>query len=89
MIEGLYKKLFATIIFRVHAWLEIFFQAKIEMSEFIVQGWEPFHKAFFQWQMTKISDKSADNQSEARISAYNKDCHLSLMTSFVKQGPDW
>ena len=47
--------------------------------------WSPFHKAFFQWQMTKISDKSADNQSEARISvAYNKNCHLSLMTSFVK-----
>ena len=35
--------------------------------------------------MTKISDKSADNQSEARISvAYNKNCHSSLMTSFVK-----
>ena len=39
--------------------------------------------------MTKISDKSADNQSEARISvAYNKYCHLSLMTSFVKCPPD-
>ena len=39
--------------------------------------------------MTTISDKSADNQSEARISlAYNKNCHLSLMTSFVKWGPD-
>ena len=40
--------------------------------------------------MTKIIDKSADNQSEARISvpvAYNKDCHLSLMKSFVKQAP--
>ena len=48
-----------------------------------------FHKAFFQWQMTKISDKSADNQSEARISvAYNKNCHLSLMTSFVKPPPE-
>ena len=36
----------------------------------------------------KCSAKSADNQSEARISvAYNKDCHLSLMTSFVKRGP--
>ena len=45
----------------------------------------PFHKAYFQWQITKISDKSADNQSETRISvAYNKNCHLSLMTSFVK-----
>ena len=34
--------------------------------------WEQVHKAFFQWQMTKISDKSADNQSEASISlAYN------------------
>ena len=44
-----------------------------------------FTKPFFQWQMTKFSDKSADNQSEARISvAYNKNCHLSLMTSFVK-----
>ena len=29
---------------------------------------DQFHKVFFQWQMTKISDKSADNQSEARIS---------------------
>ena len=49
--------------------------------------WDPFHKAFFQWQMTKISNKSADNQSEIRISlAYNKICHLSLMTSFVKRG---
>ena len=27
-----------------------------------------FHKAFFQLHMTKISDKSADNQSEAMIS---------------------
>ena len=36
----------------------------------------------------KISDKSADNQSEARISvAYNKNCHLSPMTSFVKHPP--
>ena len=34
---------------------------------------DPFHKAFFQWQMTKISDKSADNQSQANISvAYTK-----------------
>ena len=48
----------------------------------------PFHKAFFQWHMTKISYKSADNQSEARISvAYNRNCHLSLMTSFVKSSP--
>ena len=39
--------------------------------------------------MTKVIDKSADNQSEARISvAYNKNCHLSLMTSFVKRPPD-
>ena len=39
--------------------------------------------------MTKTSDKSADTQSEARISvAYNKNCHLSLMTSFVKRPPD-
>ena len=38
--------------------------------------------------MTKISDKSADNQSEARISvAYNKVCYMSLMTSFVKRHP--
>ena len=49
---------------------------------------DTFHKAFFQWQMTKVSDKSADNQSEARISvAYNKDCHMSLMISFVKRAP--
>ena len=35
--------------------------------------------------MTKTSDKSADSQSETRISvAYNKNCHLSLMTSLVK-----
>ena len=35
--------------------------------------------------MTKISEKSADNLSEPRISvAYNKNCHLSLITSFVK-----
>ena len=33
--------------------------------------------------------KSSDNQSEARISvAYNRNCHLSLMTSFVKHPPD-
>ena len=32
-----------------------------------------FHKAFFQWQMTEISDNSVDNQSVARISvAYKK-----------------
>ena len=40
--------------------------------------WDNFHKAFFQRQMTKISEKSADNQSEARITvAYNKTviCH--------------
>ena len=38
--------------------------------------------------MTNISDKSANNQSEARISvAYTKNCHLSLMTSVVKRGP--
>ena len=37
----------------------------------------------------KINDKSGDNQSEARISvAYNKDCHLSPMTSFVKRVPE-
>ena len=54
----------------------------------IERPWRVFHKAFFQWQMTKISDKSADNQSEARISvAYNKNCHLSLMTSFMKHPP--
>ena len=36
--------------------------------------------------MTKFSDISANDQSEARISvAYNKNCHLSLMTSFVKR----
>ena len=36
--------------------------------------------------MTKISDISADNQSEARISvAFNKNCHLSLITNFVKK----
>ena len=35
--------------------------------------------------MTKISDKSADDQSEARISvAHKKNCHLSLISSFVK-----
>ena len=39
--------------------------------------------------MTKISNKSTDNQSEAMISlANNKICHLSPMTSFVKWGPD-
>ena len=50
-------------------------------------SWRAFHKAFFEWQMTQISDNSADNQSEARISiAYMKqNCHLSLMTSFVKR----
>ena len=38
--------------------------------------------------MTKNSDKSADDQSEARISvAYNKNCHLLLMTSLVKHPP--
>ena len=38
--------------------------------------------------MTKISDKSADNQSEARISvAYNKNFHLAMMTIFVKHPP--
>ena len=48
-----------------------------------------FTKSFFQWQMTQISDKPTDNQSEARISvAYNKNCHLPLMKSFVKRPPD-
>ena len=38
--------------------------------------------------MTNISDKSAYNQSEARISvAYNNNGHLSLMISFVKRPP--
>ena len=32
---------------------------------------------FFRWQMTKLGDKSADNQSEARISrACNKNCQF-------------
>ena len=52
------------------------------------QFWAQFHKAFFQWQMTKISDESVDNQSEARISvACNKNCHLSLMTRFCETPP--
>lgn len=35
----------------------------------------------FQWQMTKIRDKSADNQW-ARISvAYNKNCHLPIVNN--------
>ena len=39
----------------------------------IGETWVQPHKAFFQWQITKISYKSADNQSEARISvAYYK-----------------
>ena len=38
--------------------------------------------------MTKNSDNSANNQSEAKISlAYNRNCHLSLMTRFVKRPP--
>ena len=38
--------------------------------------------------MAKISDKSDDNQSEARISvAYNTNCHLSLMKICVKHPP--
>ena len=49
-----------------------------------------FTKPFFndKWR-GKNSDKSADNQSEARISLanYNKNCHLSLMTSFVNWVP--
>ena len=50
--------------------------------------WATFHKAFFQWQVTKISDKSADNQSEARISvAYNLNCHLSLTDKFCETPP--
>ena len=48
----------------------------------------PVSQSLFQWRMTQISDKSADNQSEASVSvAYNKYCHLSLMTSFVKRAP--
>ena len=51
--------------------------------------WGLFHKAIFQWQMTKISDKFADNQSNAMISVdYNSDCNLFLITSFVKKVPD-
>ena len=46
-----------------------------------------FTKPFFNDQLTKIIDKSADNQLDARIPvAYNKNCHVSLMTSFVKWG---
>ena len=46
-------------------------------------------QSLFSMTMTKICDKSANNQSEARISvAYNKDCHLSLMTSFGKRAPE-
>ena len=38
--------------------------------------------------MSKINDESVDIQSEAWISvAYNKNCHLSLMKSFVKRPP--
>ena len=41
---------------------------------------------FFNDRRKKNSDKSVDNQSEAWISvAYNKNCHLSLMTSYVKR----
>ena len=32
-----------------------------------------FHKAVFQWKMTQISDKSADNQSEAKLSFVTDD----------------
>ena len=43
---------------------------------------------FSMTKISKISDKSDDNQSEARISvAYNKNGHVSLMTSFVKHPP--
>ena len=49
----------------------------------------PVSQSLFSMTMTNISDKSFDNQSEARISvAYNNNCHLSLMTSFVKHPPD-
>ena len=76
--------------------LETYIEIKNNLKQylrghFIVQGegGGGFTKLFLQWKMTKISDKSADNQSEARISvAYYKNCHLSLMTSFVKRGPD-
>ena len=62
-------------------WFQDLFQGIDVCNAYI---WDPFHKAFFQSQMTKISDKSVDNQSQASISvAYNKNCYLSLMTSFV------
>ena len=49
----------------------------------------PISQGLFLMKNEKIGDKSANNQSEARISlAYNKNCHLSLMTSFVKWGPE-
>ena len=52
----------------------------------IFTTWGPVSQSLFSMTNDKTSDKSADNQSEARISvAYNKICHLSLMTSFVKR----
>ena len=44
-----------------------------------VKIWDPLYKAFFQRQMTKISDKSVDNQSEARISV----AYITKKLSFV------
>ena len=54
-----------------------------------IPGIKPgFHKAFFQWQMIQISDKSADNQSEARISvAYNKNCQFVTDDKFCETPP--
>lgn len=43
---------------------------------------------FFRWKITKIISKSADNQSEVKISlAYDKNSRLSLIKSLVKRGP--
>ena len=45
-------------------------------------------QSLFSWQITKTSDKSADNQSEARISvAYNIHCHFVADDKFCETPP--
>ena len=52
-------------------------------------NWVLFHVNWYQWQMPVIYNKSADCQSQARISvAYINYFNCSLIATLMKQGPE-
>ena len=51
--------------------------------------WASSHKTCYHQQLQHFCDKFALSQSDARILvAYNSDCNLLSITSFMKQGPE-